>query len=264
MRRFIYLLPLLILAGCSRQLENGLNEKDAQEVVVTLRQHGIDAETQLDAGDKKGSTWDVTVKGGSDKLVEAWNVLRQSGLPRRKESGLEDVYANAGMIPTASEEKARLLVGLSGELERTLRSVSGVVDAHVNVVLPDDNPLLDKTQQLPATSSVLLQYQGDQPPLKADEVKSLVAKGVQGLSPDEVSVVMKKVNGVPIPPITYGPLLASEWTVLIALAISIITGVTALSLVFISQKRKRTIKKLERQLRNQGESKQLESVGVEA
>jgi type III secretion protein J len=115
-RRLICLLPLLILTACSRQLENGLTEKDAQEIVVVLRQHGIEAETQLDAADKKGSTWDVTVKGGSDKLVEAWNVLRENGLPRDKQSGLEDVYANAGMIPTASEEKARLLVGLSGEL----------------------------------------------------------------------------------------------------------------------------------------------------
>lgn len=264
MRRLMYLLPLLVLVGCSRQLENGLRERDAQEIVVTLRQHGIDAAPQLDAADKKGSTWDVTVKGGSDKLVEAWNVLRESGLPREKKSGLEDVYANSGMIPTASEEKARLLVGLSGELERTLRSVAGVVDVHVNIVLPDDNPLLDKAQQPPATSSVLLQYQGAQPPLQSDEVRSLVAKGVQGLSPDQVSVVMKKVNAVRIPPITYGPLLANEWTVLIALGITVITGVTSMSLVFISQKRKRAINKLEHQLRNQAEPKQLEGVSAEA
>jgi type III secretion protein J len=95
MPRLIYLLPLLLLAGCSRQLENGLTEKDAQEIVVTLRQHGIDAETTLNAADKKGSTWDVTVKGGSDKVVQAWNVLRENGLPRDKESGMEEVFANS-------------------------------------------------------------------------------------------------------------------------------------------------------------------------
>ena len=75
---------------------------------------------------------------------------------------------------------------------------------------------------------------------------------------------MKKVDGVAIPPLTYGPLLANEWTVLIALGVSVITGLTALSLVFISQKRKRAIKKLERQLGDQSKSKELESVSAEA
>jgi type III secretion protein J len=264
MRRLIYLMPIVMLAGCAHPLESGLSERDAQEVVVTLRQHGIDAVTKLDAGDKKGSTWDVEVKGGSDTVVEAWNVLRENGLPRDKEPGLEEVFANSGMIPTAGEEKARLLVGLSGQLARTLRSIAGVVDAHVNVVLPDDNPLLDKSQQLPATASVLLQYQGDQPPLKEDEVKSLVAKGVQGLNPTQVSVVMKRVSDKQLPRRTFGPLLEQEWTVIAALTLSAITGLGALVLVFVSQKRKHVIKQLELQLKRVPDSKALESLKAEA
>jgi type III secretion protein J len=264
MRRLLCLIPILTLLGCSHPLESGLSEKDAQEVVVTLRQHGIDAETKLDATDKKGSSWNVEVKGGSDAVVEAWNVLRENGLPRDKQPGLSEVFENAGMIPTAGEEKARLLVGLSGELASTLRSIAGVVDAHVNVVLPDDNPLLDKSQQLPATASVLLQYQGNQPPLTDNEVKSLVAKGVQGLSPTEVSVVMKRVSDQQLPRRIYGPLLAQEWILLAALTISAITGLGALVLVFVSQRRQRVIKDLERQLKRVPDSKGLESLKAEA
>jgi type III secretion protein J len=249
MRRLLCLIPIVVMLGCAHPLESGLSERDAQEVVVTLRQHGIDAETQLDAADKKGSSWDVEVKGGSDAVVEAWNLLRENGLPRDKQPGLSEVFENAGMIPTASEEKARLLVGLSGELAETLRSVAGVVDAHVNVVLPDNNPLLDKSQQLPPTASVLLQYQGAQPPLIDDEVKRLVAKGVQGLSPTEVSVVMKRVSDKQLPPRTFGPLLVQEWIVIAALTMCAITGLGALVLVFVSQRRQRLIKNLERELK---------------
>jgi hypothetical protein len=72
------------------------------------------------------------------------------------------------------------------------------------------------------------------------------------------------MNVAPLSPLTYGPLLANELTVIIALTLSAITGLSALALVFISQKRKRAIKNLERQLKSQSESKRLESLSAEA
>src|SRR6185312_12407518 len=134
-----------------------------------------------------------------------------------KVQGLDDVFSSSGMIPTAGEEKAKLLTGLSGELTRTLQSMPGVVDARVQVVLPDENPLLDKSEQNPPTASVLLRYRGDRSPLTEAEVKSLVAKGIEGLSPDQVAVVLKKVEEHTLPPRYYGPLLVNEWIVGIAL-----------------------------------------------
>jgi len=250
MLRAFYILPvILLLAACSRRLATGLNERDAQEIVVTLRQHGIDAETEIEPSAKKGaSTWQVNVLGGGDKVVEAWNLLSENGLPRRKDPGLEAVFANSGMIPTAGEEKARLMVGLAGELTNTLDSINGVVDARVNVVVPDTNPLLDKSQQNPPTASVLVRYQGNQSPLTEAEVKNLVAKGVEGLTPDNVSVVWKRVADRPLPPRTYGPLLANELVVLGALTLAGLTSVGSLALVFVSRRRRLQIKKLEHKI----------------
>jgi type III secretion protein J len=250
MKRFIWVLPILLLSGCTKQLETGLSEQDAQEIVVTLQEHGIDAVTQVEAsGNNKGpATWQVEVRGTSAKVVEAWKVLRENGLPRGQEQGLEQVFANSGMIPTASEEKARLLVGISGELDKTLKSLDDVVDAHVQVVLPDNSPLLDKSQQNPTTASVLLTYRAEQPPLKEQDIKNLIAKGVEGLSPDNVSVVMKKVQDKKLPEREYGPFLASEWTVIGSLATTGVSGLVSLFLVFLSRQRKRTIKRLEHRL----------------
>jgi type III secretion protein J len=253
MRRSNYLILLLstltILAGCSRQLEIGLTEKDAQEIVVALRRNGIEATATMDLTDKKSdSNWQVSVKGGGEKMVAAWNILRENGLPRDKVKGLEEVFANSGMIPTAAEEKARLLTGLKGELTRMLNSVPGVVDSHVQVVLPDNSPLLDENQRVPATASVLVRYRGTTPPLKEDEIKRLVARGIEGLKPEGVAVVLKQGELKALPPQMYGPLELSEWFLFGALCLSGITGTGAIALMAISKKRSIRIKQLENQL----------------
>ncbi|HEY4048469.1 MAG TPA: hypothetical protein VGM27_16510 [Acidobacteriaceae bacterium] len=240
---------LLLLAGCSRQLESDLTENDAQQIVVLLRENGINATTELDPTAKKGTpAWLVNVRGQSDTVVRAWKILSENGLPREKVKGLDDVFANAGMIPTAAEEKARLLSGLNGELTRTLNSLPGVVDARVQVVLPDNTPLLDKSEQSPPTASALIQYRGDEPPLKDVEVKSLMAKSIEGLRPENVAVVFKKVEIKPIPEEGFGPLSISAWLEVAAFGLAGAAGLASLMVISLSQRRRLKIKALEKQL----------------
>lgn len=241
-------MPLLFI-GCARPLETGLTESDAQQIVVLLRENGINATTAIDASQKKGSpTWVVNVRGQSDTLVRAWKILSENGLPREKVKGFDEVFANAGMIPTAAEEKARLLSAVDGELTRTLHSLPGVVDARVQVVLPDTSPLVDRSQQPPPTASALIQFHGDEPPLKEVEVKSLLAKSVQGLVPENVAVVFKRVEIKPIPAEEFGPFSVNEWIEIAILATSGAAGTACLVVIALSQKRKLAIKALEKQL----------------
>lgn len=250
MRRTLFLLPIfLLLVGCTRQLDTALSEHEAQELVVTLRENGISAYTEIESTGKKDSpTWQVRVPGNNDQVAAAWNVLRAHGLPREKVPGLNQVFANVGLIPTAGEEKARLLVGLAGELTQTLRSLPGVVDARVHVVLPDNSPLLDKKDQNPTTASVLVRYRGDHSPLKDEEIRALVAKGVEGLSADNVAVILKPVEDKPLPPSRLGPFATNEWITLAALALSGVTGIGALAMVVVSKQRGLRIQRLERLL----------------
>src|SRR5262249_15598592 len=158
-------LTILLSACVTHSLQTGLSEQDAQEIIVVLHENGIDASAVKEASEKKGEEkWSVIIRGGDQNLARAWRVLEDIGLPREKEKGLEDVFSNSGMIPTATEEKARLLVGISGEITRTIKSVAGVVDARVHVVLPENSPLIDKSQQTPPTASVLIKYRGNDLP----------------------------------------------------------------------------------------------------
>jgi type III secretion protein J len=185
----------VLLTGCLKQeLQTGLSELEAQEIIVLLKRHGLDATRELVVKGKELPAWTVAVRGGNQNLVLAWRILRENGLPRPRVKGLEEVFAaSGGLIPTASEEKAKLLIALTGEITRTLQSVDGVVEARVHVVLPENSPLLDRKQWSPTTASVLVKHRGTQIPISDGDIKSIVSKGVEGLTPEQVAVVFKSV-----------------------------------------------------------------------
>ncbi|MGH9722569.1 MAG: hypothetical protein ACRD8O_20345, partial [Bryobacteraceae bacterium] len=88
------LAAILPLTGClAKILQTGLDEQDAQEIVVLLKENGIDATAAREAGEKKeSSSWTVKLKGGDQTVVQAWRVLRENGLPKHKDKGLSDVF----------------------------------------------------------------------------------------------------------------------------------------------------------------------------
>ena len=245
-----------VLTGCmSREVASGLSEQDAQEIVVVLKESGLDAAAVRSAGGDRNAapSWTVNVRGGSRNTVLAWRLLQENGLPRQKVKGLEEVFASTGMIPTASEEKARLLMALSGELTRTLKSVQGVVDARVQIVLPDNSPLLDRSQWSPPTSSVLIKYRGSEFPLTQDEVKNLVARGIEGLQADNVAVVFKRTDPVRMPAKNATWYLSDQNIVIAALGLMLLASLGSVLLIFRGQRLKATIQGLETQIKSMAE-----------
>ena len=228
----ILIVAALFLSGCLRhELSSGLSEREAQEMIVVLKENGLEASREMKSVERSAATWAVYVRGGDQNLIRAWRVLQENGLPRERDKGLDQVFANPGMIPTESEERARLLVGLSGELGRTLRSLSGVADARVHVVLPDNSPLLEKSQWVPPSASVLIKYRTSQPPIAEDSVKNLVAKGVQGLKAEEISVVMQKVKRTEDPANWQTWYPGNQEFLIAALALLVLCAISALSLL---------------------------------
>jgi type III secretion protein J len=237
---------LLLLSACvTHELQTDLTEQDAQEIVVLLNEHGIEASAARGVGEKKGEEkWSVVVRGGDQNLARAWRVLQEN------DKSLEDVFANSGMIPTATEEKARLLVGISGEINRTLKSVAGIVDARTLVVLPDSSPLVDKSERVPPTASVLIKYRGQEIPLNEDDVKKLVARAVEGLQPENVAVVYKKIEPKKAVNRNIIPLLGNQEFLLAALVLLAISSIGCLALVGKSRWQRSKIEKLQQELQD--------------
>jgi type III secretion protein J len=252
-------LSLLLLAGCLKQeLQTGLTEAEAQEIIVLLKDHDLEA-SRVASADDENPSWSVYVKGGSQNLMLAWRILQQNGLPREKTAGLEQVFSNSGLIPTASEEKARLMVGLSGEIRKTLGSVNGVVDARVHIVLPENSPLVDRAEWKPTTASVLIKYQGEGLPLEVDEVRRLVANGIEGLETQNVAVVYKKVDARVERPAGFYWYLRSQELTIAALSLLVLSTIGSLLLVFKSRRQRSRLELLQRQLTAATEHQQLRS-----
>jgi type III secretion protein J len=246
----------LVLAGlltsCLRhELQSGLSEHESQEVIVLLEEHGLRGIRKPEAakGQEKGEpNWAVFVQGGGQELVQAWRVMHENGLPRERVKGFDQVYTNSGLIPTPGEEKARLLSALSGELSRTLRSLAGVADARVHVVIPENSPLIDRAQWSPTTASVLIKHVSRQPPLKEEEIKSLVSRGVEGLQPDNVAVVFQKVAPKPPPARDIRWLLGNELILVASLGTAVIASLGLLMLIAKSRWQRRQMTQLRQKL----------------
>jgi len=229
----------LLLTGCFQQeLVTGLNERESQEIIVLLRASGLEATRTVVAQERQAPTWTVQVRGGENNMVLAWRLLQENGLPREPVMGLEDVFAEQGMIPTETEERAKILVGLSGEMSQTLRSISGVVDARVHIVLPENNPLLDAEDRPRASASVLIKHHGDQPPIRQSDVLKLVAKGIEGLDESGIAVVFHPVAQTPVSASDVSWYLASD--VLLAVAVALLALLAVLSLLLLFRLRAKT------------------------
>jgi type III secretion protein J len=182
------ILLLGLLCACSKvvDLQSGLNDADANEIVTVLNRHGIQAE-------KRQTKEGVALSVKDSDLSRATDAMRAAGLPRRSLASLGQVFKKEGMISTPLEERVRYIHGLSAELEFTLQQFDRVVAARVHVVLPERVAPGEPIQ--PSSAAVFIKYV---PPLDEDTVipriRNLVASSIPGLAGDDgknkVSVVL--------------------------------------------------------------------------
>jgi len=177
---------VLALAACKTELYSNLDQDHANEMVATLRQHGIPAERVAGKGDR------ISVAVDEIRFAEAMQVLKDNGLPRQEFATLGEVFKKDGLVSSPVQERAQMIYALSQELSRTVSEIDGVLSARVHLVLPENDPL--RQQLVPSSASVFIRHRasasiGDLVP----QVKMLVANGVSGLSYEKVSVILVPV-----------------------------------------------------------------------
>ena len=182
----------LLASGCtkSENLATVADESEAIEIVSVLSENGIDAEKQ-ETGEEGAKQWKITVADsvfGPSKLPAAFRVLRDRGLPRNSEKGMEGAYDEKGMFPSDSAQRAQRLKELKTEIERQLRLLPAVVRVRVNVVMPEDDSL--NLNPYPAAASVLIISETVDPLFSEEHVRGLVTKSVPKLKPENVNVVI--------------------------------------------------------------------------
>jgi type III secretion system YscJ/HrcJ family lipoprotein len=188
------LLILFFIIGCDNYeiVIDELSQREANEALVLLRDRQIDAH-KVGHTVKKNLIYQIKVKKSQSK--EALRLLVYYQIPKIYRAGLKEIYppGSSGLIPTKSDELARLMMAIQGEVEALLKVVPGIADARI--VLSYDPPADFNKTAVKKTASVALIYQPQQEksesPLLDQEIKNLVAASISGLLAENVTVIQK-------------------------------------------------------------------------
>jgi type III secretion protein J len=174
----------LVGIGCSVPVAAALDESDANRIVVALDRASVDAMKEADPT-TEGKFRVVVAR---DDAAHALAAMRDEELPRPRPAGVLDAMDKGALVPSRSAEHAQLVAGIAGDLQRTLESIDGVLAARVHLYVPSPDPLRDVAPPH-TTASVLVEHRGSTPPITSDAIQRLVAGGVGGLAPQDVSIV---------------------------------------------------------------------------
>jgi len=191
---------LSLFPGCTTDVLHDLDEPSANASVAALAGAGLGAEKALDESTTGGSPR-FALRVPTRETARALEILRQQGLPREPRTGFAELYGRPGLIPSELEERARFVLATTGEVERTLESVEGVVSARVHLVPAEPDPAaLDGRDRSPARAAVLVRVRpGASLGLTTGEIQKLVAGSAPGLDPAAV-VVIATATAPPRPP----------------------------------------------------------------
>jgi len=222
---------LFLLTGCESRkiIVNGLDEREANEILVFLSNKGIDAiKVQSVAagggggGGSKVVLWDISVS--STQALDAMAYLNQAGLPRRRSQNLLNIFTGAGLVPSEMEQKIRYQTGLAEQIASTIRKIDGILDAEVQISFPEEDPLNPAEKKQKITASVYVKHNGvlDDPNSHlTTKIKRLVAASVPGLDYDNVTVIGERARFSDFPVGATGAVeeekqYVSIWSIIIA------------------------------------------------
>lgn len=185
----------IITLGCKAVVASQLSEDQANQIMVALDNSSITA-TKVPEGKTKGKPH-FRIEVASGETGRALSILQSAELPKQEAPGWNEIFADVGVIPTETEEKARLIAALSGELSRSIEAMPGIVHARVHIALLN-NPkgLLDAPTKQPK-SSVVVKYHPSSQPIDTSSIKKLIAGAVQDLKPENITVIGIKLDPIP-------------------------------------------------------------------
>lgn len=168
-----------LFCGCREEIAHDLSEGDLRRVVTSLTELGIPFERNRSADGK----WTVSVDSSLEsRAILALNERRV--IRERRDPDTQTPSIFSGPL----DEQLRFERSLSDEIERTIMSLDGVLEAKVHLNLPVKHLTLDG-QKISATGSVLV-VAGPDFMATEDEIAKLVS-GAAGFEREKVAVLIK-------------------------------------------------------------------------
>lgn len=185
---------LLVLAGCQADLYSNLTETEANEMLGVLLANDVVADK------KPGDEGAFTLVVGKDDILRSLEVLKNSGLPRVQQASMGQVFAKSGIVSSPFEERIRYVYALGEDVAKTIQQIDGVLTARVHIVLPEKAEFGSDVK--PSSAAVFIKQR---PKVDLDflvpQIRRLVSNSIEGVSFDNVAVVLVEAQEAPLMPI---------------------------------------------------------------
>ncbi len=224
--RTVTLTAAFFLTACSSQIQHGLDERDANEIISALVARGFEAKKVAEKGKKP--TWAIELD--DSQATEAMRVLNELKLPRPARLKTQTLAQSVGLIDTPAAERLRQLEAQEGDIEESLETMDGVASVSVELVVPA--PPRPGQLATPSKASVLVRVQPialEKLQMQRAELRALVAAAVEGLKPDDVVLVIDPVT-IPEAPVREEPASMRPLVIVLGLCLSLV----AMLVVFLS------------------------------
>lgn len=191
-RLLLPLLALLLLAGCARKpLLEGLDERQANEVIAVLLRHNIDAD-KLNVG-KGGFQVNVSPRD----LPEAIELMQRNDLPSAPRSQVAASFPADSLVSTPLGERARLISAVEQRLEESLQLLDGVHSTRVHLNydanLGTEGRRAERRRM--HVAAVVAHHPGIDEEVLLQSVKRFLRNTFDGIEYDNVSVILTEVEG---------------------------------------------------------------------
>ena len=161
-------------------LFNNLSPEDGGLIITKLKERTIPYKVEGNG---------TVIMVPAEKVNELRLAMAGDGLPTGGNLGFE-IFDNADFRTTKFVQELNYRRALQGELARTINQFKEVRSSRVFIVLPKESLFLDNIA--PATASIQLDLKSSLPPNRLAAIIHLVANAVQGLEPEQVTVVDTK------------------------------------------------------------------------
>jgi flagellar M-ring protein FliF len=167
-----------------RPLYNGLSPEDAALVVQKLKESSTPYRLT-----NNGAT--ITVP--EDRVAEVRLEMAGAGLPKNGRIGFE-LFDKTNFGITEFAEHVNYRRALEGELERSVMSVAEIEQARVHISLPQESVFLEQRQPAKASVLVKIRQGASLPETAIPAITNLIASAVEGLAPENVSLLDMRGN----------------------------------------------------------------------
>ncbi|WP_282298186.1 type III secretion inner membrane ring lipoprotein SctJ [Stenotrophomonas sp. PS02289] len=186
------MLALLMLSGCARKpLLEGLDERQANEVIAVLLRHNITAE-KLSAG--KGG---YQVQVAQRDLPESIELIQRNDLPSAPRSQVANAFPADSLVSTPLGERARLISAVEQRLEESLQLIDGVQSTRVHLnydaSIGGENRRTNPRRM--HVAAVVAHAPDVDEEILMQSIKRFLRNTFDGIDYDNVSVILTEVEG---------------------------------------------------------------------